>query len=149
MLERSDLNIAIPQVHVNGVFIGTAEDLQESEDYGELDDLLGGVDPEIVKENTRLRIEERIREIERIEEGADLIWSITSEAKGDTYKEEKNRGIDSGEGEDIELEKDIDACQQSRVERKIANHQMYCMRKDRQTDSIVGSAVGTIKAKAE
>ncbi len=64
MLERSDLNITIPQVHVNGVFIGTAEDLQESEDFGELDDLLRGVEPEIVKENTRVKIEERIKAIE-------------------------------------------------------------------------------------
>ena len=147
MLERSDLNITIPQVHVNGVFIGTAEDLQESEDYGELDDLLSGVDPEIVKENTRLKIEERIREIEEKEY---LIGSIRPEIIGHTCKEGENRGtgIDSGEViENCGLEKDADPCQQGRVERKIANHHMYYIGEE-QTDSI-GSVVGTIKAKTE
>ncbi|KAL4422326.1 hypothetical protein ABPG75_008523 [Micractinium tetrahymenae] len=46
MLAGSDGLRSIPQLHVNGRYIGGAEELQEFEDWGELDDLLQGLTPE-------------------------------------------------------------------------------------------------------
>mmetsp|Transcript_6182 Transcript_6182/g.12130 ORF Transcript_6182/g.12130 Transcript_6182/m.12130 type:complete len:155 (-) Transcript_6182:253-717(-) len=50
MLEQSDCTVTLPQLHVNNRFVGTADDVQEYEDFGGLDDLLFGVDPQIVKD---------------------------------------------------------------------------------------------------
>ena len=140
MLERSDLNVTIPQVHVNGVFIGTVEDLQESEDYGELDDLLRGVDAEIVKENTRIKVVERVKELEQ----KYLPGSIKYESIKNSCVVEKN-GLLDGRDDD---KPDYSTCiENGIVERKLANHQMYF--EEEQTDSI-GSAVGkVIKAKKD
>lgn len=43
MLDASDGVITLPQLHVNGQLIGSADDVQEFEDWGELNDLLAGV----------------------------------------------------------------------------------------------------------
>jgi len=151
MLERSDLNITIPQVHVNGVFIGTAEDLQESEDYGELEDLLRGVDPEIVKENTRVKVQQRIEAIE-IEESKlggeeDLSGSIVKEIRGDTRIEEKLQTDQQLEEDDLsELGCDCYPSKKGRVERKLANHDMYF---EEEKTGNIGSGVGIIKSKKE
>jgi len=50
MLEQSDCTVTLPQLHVNNKFVGTADEVQEYEDFGGLDDLLFGVDPETVKD---------------------------------------------------------------------------------------------------
>jgi hypothetical protein len=60
MLEQSDCTVEVPQIHVNGRFIGSAEAIQEHEDFGELDDLLKGVDPSDVIERTKQAIADRI-----------------------------------------------------------------------------------------
>lgn len=60
MLEQSDCIVEVPQIHVNGRFIGTAEDIQEQEDFGELDDLLDGEDPTEVIERTKQAIADRL-----------------------------------------------------------------------------------------
>lgn len=60
MLEQSDCRIEVPQIHVNGRFIGTAEEIQEQEDFGELDDLLRGADPTEVIERTKQAIADRL-----------------------------------------------------------------------------------------
>jgi glutaredoxin 3 len=43
MLDASDGVITLPQLHINGHLIGSADDVQEYEDWGELNDLLAGV----------------------------------------------------------------------------------------------------------
>jgi glutaredoxin len=60
MLEQSDCNVVVPQLHVNGKFIGTADDIQEQEDFGELDDLLRGADPSEVVARTKAAIAARV-----------------------------------------------------------------------------------------
>lgn len=60
MLEQSDCIIEVPQIHVNGRFLGTAEDIQEQEDFGELEDLLHGEDPTHVIERTKQAIADRL-----------------------------------------------------------------------------------------
>lgn len=40
MLAGSDNQRIIPQLHVNGQYIGTADDIQELEDFGQLDEQL-------------------------------------------------------------------------------------------------------------
>lgn len=60
MLEQSECNVVVPQLHVNGKFIGTADDIQEQEDFGELDDLLRGADPSEVVARTKAALAARV-----------------------------------------------------------------------------------------
>jgi glutaredoxin len=60
MLEQSDCIIEVPQIHVNGRYLGTAEEIQEQEDFGELEDLLHGEDPTHVIERTKQAIADRL-----------------------------------------------------------------------------------------
>ena len=62
MLTASNCVSTLPQLHVNGRFIGTAEDVQEMEDFGELAKVLAGIDLDAVVEATRLAIEQRLME---------------------------------------------------------------------------------------
>ena len=62
MLTASNCVDTLPQLHVNGRFIGTAENVQEMEDFDELAKVLAGIDLDAVVEATRLAIEQRLLE---------------------------------------------------------------------------------------
>jgi glutaredoxin-related protein len=62
MLTASNCVDTLPQLHVNGRFIGTAENVQEMEDFGELSKVLAGIDLDAVVEATRVAIEQRLLE---------------------------------------------------------------------------------------
>ena len=62
MLTASNCVPTLPQLHVNGHFVGTAEDVQEMEDFGELSKVLAGIELDVVVEATRLAIEQRLLE---------------------------------------------------------------------------------------
>jgi glutaredoxin-related protein len=62
MLTASDCVETLPQLHVGGKFIGTAEDVQEMEDFGELKRVLVGEDLETIVQSTKQAIMDRMLE---------------------------------------------------------------------------------------
>ena len=62
MLNASDCIDTLPQLHVNGKFVGTADEVQEMEDFAELSKVLAGVELDVIVEATRKAIEQRLLE---------------------------------------------------------------------------------------
>lgn len=59
-MSRSGYIDELPLLHLDGKFIGTADIVQDHEDHGELEDILRGVDIEIIEQRTKERILETI-----------------------------------------------------------------------------------------
>jgi glutaredoxin-related protein len=63
---------ALPQLHVNGRFVGGADEVQEFEDWGELDALLRGVPPEEVAAASKAAAEAAAAEAAAAEAAAEV-----------------------------------------------------------------------------
>jgi glutaredoxin len=85
MLGASEGEPTLPQLHVNGRYIGTADDVQEFEDWAELDSLLAGVPPADVAAASVAAAVERQRDalLQETDAAPALTTTSTSDGKAE------------------------------------------------------------------